>query len=106
MTSDGIVQITIAAITLLGTIITVVIAPLIVAKYSKEKRAEIKEYVDAAVAAADQILKIEDPSGTKRKAFVLQKLNEKGFKINESDLNILIEAAVKQLNIIQNKALE
>ncbi len=99
---NGMVQIILAIIALLGTITTVLIAPWIRAKYSAEKRAEILDYVNAGVLAAEQIFKVSDPTGKLRKAFVLKFLNDKGFKISEDEINILIEAAVKELNLIQN----
>lgn len=103
---NGIVQIILAVIALLGTVITAIVAPYIRAKYSAEKRQEIYEYVEIAVKTAEQILKKHDPDGSKRKEFVLRQLNDKGFKINEDELNMLIEAAVQELNTVVNEALE
>ncbi len=103
---DGVVQIILAIIGLLGTVITAILVPWIKIKYDAEKRAKIYEYVDIAVNAADQILKVEDPTGEKRKQFVVDYLNDKGFKISMKDLDMIIEAAVNQLNIIQKQALE
>ena len=99
---NGMVQIILSVIALLGTITTVLIAPWIRAKYSAEKRAEVMDYVEAGVLAAEQIFKVTDPTGKLRKQFVLKFLNDKGFKISEDEINILIEAAVKELNLIQN----
>ncbi len=103
---NGLVQIILAVIALLGTIITAMVAPYIRTKYSKEKRQEIYEYVDIAVKTAEQILKKHDPNGTLRKEFVLRHLNEKGFKLTEDDLNMMIEAAVLELNMAKQAALE
>ena len=103
---DGVVQIILAIIGLLGTLITAILVPWIKTKYDAEKRAKIYEYVDIAVNAADQILKVEDPTGEKRKQFVVDYLNDKGFKISMKDLDMIIEAAVNQLNMIQKQALE
>ena len=102
---NGIVQIILAVMTLLTTIITVVFGPYMKAKYSEIKRAEIEGFIDKAVKTAEQILKLYDPDGTKRKAFVLEQVNKKGFKITEDELNIIIESAVKDLNIIQDSLL-
>ena len=103
---NGVLQIILAIIALLGTIVTFILAPWIIAKYSTEKRAAVVDYVKAAVFAAEQIFKVSDPTGKLRKDFVLNFLNEKDFKITEDELNILIEAAVKELNLIQKRVLE
>jgi len=103
---NGIVQIILAVIALLVAVITTILAPWIRAKYSAEKRAEINDYIKATVRAADQILKVSDPTGKFRKEFVLNFINRKGFKLTEDELNILIEAAVKELNLIQKRVLE
>lgn len=102
----GLVQIILALIGLLGTAITAIVVPLIKAKYDAEKRAKVYEYIEIAVNAAEQILKVEDPTGQKRKQFVVDYLNDKGLKISVQDLNTMVEAAVNQLNMIQKQALE
>ena len=103
---DGLVQIILALIGLLGTAITAIVVPLIKAKYDAEKRAKVYEYIEIAVNAAEQILKVEDPTGQKRKQFVVDYLNNKGLKVSMQDLNMMIEAAVNQLNMIQKQALD
>ena len=103
---DGMVQIILAIIGLLGTAITAIVVPLIKAKYDAEKRAKVYEYIEIAVNAAEQILKVEDPTGQRRKEFVVDYLNSKGLKISLQDLNMMIEAAVNQMNMIQKGALE
>jgi type II secretory pathway pseudopilin PulG len=103
---SGLVQIILAVIALLGTVLTAIVAPYIRAKYSAEKRAEAYEYVTIAVRAAEQVLKAVDPYGDKRKAYVLTFMEQIGVKVTEDELDIMIEAAVKELNIIVNEALE
>ena len=103
---NGMVQIILAVIALMGTVITAIVVPLIKAKYDAEKRSKVYEYIEIAVNAAEQILKVEDPTGEKRKQFVVDYLNDKGLKISVQDLNMMVEAAVNQLNIIQKQALE
>lgn len=97
---NSMVQIILAVIALLGTIVTVVVAPYINSKYTEAKRNEIYRYAEIAVLAAEQILKIQDPDGSKRKQYVIDFLNSKGFKLNPQELDIIIEAAVKELNFI------
>ena len=96
---NGIIQIILAVIALLGTIMTAVV-PYVKSKYTEAKRNEIYRYVEIAVLAAEQILKIKDPDGSKRKQYVIDFLNSKGFKLSPQELDTIIEAAVKELNFI------
>lgn len=73
--------------------------------YKLIKKYNLDKAIKNAVWAAEQLLKKDDPDGEKRKAFVKEFILDK-FKIDEKELEILIEAYVKQLNIFQNKALE
>ena len=50
------------------------------------------------VRAAEQMLKKDDPDGTKRKEYVIDRLRELGVEIT-NELEALIEAAVYDLNI-------
>lgn len=97
---NGTIQIILAVIALLGTIMTAVVAPYVKSKYTESKRNEIYRYVEIAVLAAEQILKIQDPDGSKRKQYVIDFLNSKGFKLSPQELDTIIEAAVKELNFI------
>ena len=98
---DGTLKIILAVISLLGTIVTVVLVPYIKSKTTEKQRDNIYTLISIAVSAAEQVLKIEDPSGEKRKRYVVEYLNSKGIKISEDDLDVFIEAAVKDLNLIQ-----
>lgn len=69
------------------------------------KKYNLDKIIKDAVWGADQLLKKEDPTGEKRKAFVKKYILDR-FKIDEADLQILMEAYVKQLNIEQKRALE
>lgn len=60
----------------------------------------LEKAIKDAVWAAEQLFKKNDPTGEKRKAFVQEHILER-FKISEEELNILIEAFVKELNLIQ-----
>lgn len=99
-------EIFVALIGLLGAIITGVLIPYIKTKTTTAQRENIYTIVFHAVKAAEQILKKEDPTGEKRKQYVINYLSSKGINLTIEDLNILIEAAVRELNIIQQKALE
>lgn len=80
----------------LAVLIIVPLAYKLLKKYNLEKA--VKE----AVWAAEQLLKKNDPTGEKRKYFVKTYMLDR-FKISEEELDVLIEAAVRQLNIIQKQ---
>ncbi len=80
----------------LAVLIIVPLAYKLLKKYNLEKA--VKE----AVWAAEQLLKKNDPTGEKRKYFVKTYILDR-FKISEEELDVLIEAAVRQLNIIQKQ---
>jgi len=89
-------------IPILGAIITYLIVPLIKQKTTKEQRENIYFWVKVAVQAAEMIYK-EKGQGKLKKEYVVTFLQSKGMNITMQELNVLIEAAVKELNIIQDK---
>lgn len=98
-------EIIVAVIGLLGVIITGVLIPYLRSKTTAEQRNNIYTVVSLAVQAAEQIF-FKPGEGEKKKQFVIDYLYSRGIKLTLEDLNILIEAAVKELNIFQEKALE
>lgn len=98
-------EIIVALIGLLGLIITGVLVPYIRSKTTAKQRDNIYTVVSLAVQAAEQIF-FKPGEGEKKKQFVIDYLSSRGIKLTLEDLNIMIEAAVKELNIFQNKALE
>jgi len=68
--------------------------------YKWIKQYNLEKAIKDAVWGAEQLFKKNDPTGEKRKAFVQEYILER-FKISEEELNILIEAFVKELNLIQ-----
>lgn len=94
-------NIILAVIALLSAIVTGLLTPYIRAKYSQQKVDNIYSWVKRGVQAAEQVLKIVDPTGEKRKEFVITYLNKKGIKITGYDREIFIESAVNELNIEQ-----
>lgn len=98
-------EIIVALIGLLGLIITGVLVPFIRSKTTSEQRDNIYAVVFLAVQAAEQIF-FKPGEGEKKKQFVIDYLSSRGIKLTIEDLNIMIEAAVKELNIFQEKALE
>lgn len=98
-------DIVLAVIGLLSAIVTGILIPYIRSKTTKEKRENIYTIVKFAVQAAEQIF-LRPGEGQKKKQFVIDYLSDRGIKLSMEDLNILIESAVKELNLIQEKALE
>lgn len=89
-------------IPILGAIITYLIVPLVKQKTTKEQRENIYFWVRVAVQAAEMIYK-EKGQGKLKKEYVVTFLQSKGMNITIQELDVLIEAAVKELNIIQDK---
>lgn len=89
--------ITKATIPILGIIITVLIIPFIMQKTTKEQRDSVVSWVRFAVNAAEQM---QDAGLIKitKKNYVLEFIKSKGFDITDQELDVLIEAAVKELN--------
>lgn len=91
-----------AVITLIAAIVTTFLIPWIKSKIDAAKLAQIVEWVGIAVRAAEQIYN-ESGMGEKKKQYVLDFLEDKGFTLDPNSINAMIEAAVKELNIEQNK---
>lgn len=91
-----------AVIALIAAIVTTFLIPWIKSKIDAAKLAQIVEWVGIAVRAAEQIYN-ESGMGEKKKQYVLDFLADKGFTLDPNSINAMIEAAVKELNIEQNK---
>lgn len=91
-----------AVIALIAAIVTTFLIPWIKSKIDAAKIAQIVEWVGIAVRAAEQIYN-ESGMGEKKKQYVLNFLADKGFTLDPNSINAMIEAAVKNLNIEQNK---
>lgn len=94
MSIDIIVKI---IIPILGAVVTYILVPWIKEKTTAEQQKNIKFLVQVAVNAAEQIFE-EAGQGDKKKQYVIDFLNSKGINITEKELDILIEAAVFELN--------
>ena len=84
-----------AIITLLATIITTFVIPLIRKKLSAEKTEELKKWVGVAVKAAEQIY--GSKTGTEKKEYVVAFLASKGIVFDVDEVNAMIEAEVYKL---------
>ena len=91
-------------IPILGTILTYLIVPFIRQKTTKEQRENIYNLVKIAVKAAEQM---HDAGliNIPKKEYVINFLTSKGINITIQDLDVMIEAAVQELNLAK-KALE
>lgn len=66
-------------------------------KFGQDKIDKVGELVNVFVAAAEQLLKQDDPTGEKRKAYVVDQLKALGYEVTEW-INAYIESAVYNLN--------
>ena len=96
-------QIFIALISLAGAILTGVVIPYIRAKTTKQQRDNIYTIIQSAVWAADQMFKASDPTGELRLRWVMNQLEELNLNVTESDLALMVEQAVKELNIAEKE---
>ena len=99
LTNDNVVKVIIALIGLMGSIITYMIIPYFKSKVTKERREDIYFWAKIAVLAAEQ-MKEAGIINVPKKKYVLNYLKKKGFDISESDLDMLIESAVYELNLV------
>ena len=86
-----------AALTIVVFIVGVVLLPLIRQKIGDGNTTELLRWVGIFVSAAEQIFR-ESGMGEQKKAYVLQKLQEKGYNLDLDAVEDMIEAAVLQLN--------
>lgn len=85
----------VALLTLFGAIVTSFLVPWIKSKTNANKQQFINELIKMGVLAAEQIYK--DTNGAKKMEYVINFLKSKGIKIDEDELKVMIEAAVKKL---------
>ena len=85
-------------ISLLMTVITAVLIPWIKAKLTAEQQATLKAIIRSAVYAAEQIYGANG-LGSKKKQFVLDYMEEKGYNIKSQEILVLLENCVKELKI-------
>lgn len=85
-----------AAITLLVAIVTAFVVPWLKNKIGQQNMDEFLAWVNIAVAAAEQLYDSTD--GEKKKQYVLAYLENKGFSVDEEDVDNAIEAAVLELH--------
>lgn len=67
------------------------------AKIGSERTVKVLLLIENFVTAADQLYKIDDPTGAIRKKYVEDQLKQLGYAITD-ELNSFIESAVKKCN--------
>lgn len=87
-------------IPLLGAVVAYVLIPYIKERTTAEQRSAVAYWVQVAVHAAEMIY-TDKGQGRLKKEYVLEFLQAKGLGITAAELDALIEAAVKELNLIQ-----
>jgi hypothetical protein len=91
-----------AIISLAAALITAFLLPWLKAKLTESELVKIQAWVDVAVSAAEGIYKAGN--GEAKKDYVLDFLENKGFSVDENELDKLIEASVyNQLNSLKQK---
>lgn len=104
MSSDLILKILLSILAILSALVSGLLIPYLKTKINTNSRSEIIRLVEIAVTAAEQIFRPEKDGkgrGEEKKEFVINYLYHKGIKLSMEDLDILIEAAVKELNVWQ-----
>lgn len=85
-----------ALIGLCAAVLTAVLIPWLRARYGDVQFNKMLAWVEVAVAAAEQIYTAVD--GDLKKEYVLRFLSQKGYRVDELDIDYAIEAAVLRLH--------
>lgn len=101
----SLVQIMLMVIMLVSALVGAYLIPLIKEKTTKEQREHALLLVDIGVYAAEQIFKGSQMGEIKKEA-VLEFLRSRNIPFNEEDLDIIIEAAVREMNFLYGKLKE
>ena len=103
---EKIFQIILASIPVFGAIITGFIIPFIKEKIGAEELAKYEYWASMAVKCAEMLFKEQGMGGTK-KEYVVNFLNEMFNKnktvITSEQIEVLVESAVKELKLSENK---
>lgn len=84
-------------LSILSILVSGVLIPILKQKYGQQKINNTLDIVKIAVNAAEQIYS-KRGQGDLKKEYVIQYLKDKGIKIKDDELNIMIEACVLELN--------
>lgn len=81
---------------ILAAIFTYIIVPYIKAKLNNERLEKLRVFVKTAVQAAEMIFN-ETGMGKEKKQYVINCLADAGYKLDEEELDLIIESAVLEL---------
>ena len=81
---------------LIVVLLSAFVVPAIKNKVGAQNMDTFLKWVDIAVAAAEQLY--ESAQGEKKKEYVLSYLIEKGYDVDEAELDMAVEAAVNRLH--------
>ena len=102
---EKLLELLVAIISLLSIVITRYVIPFIKANTDSEKLSEYQDWAILAVNAAEMIF-VGQGLGEQKKTYVVEFLtkqfNDKKIVISSQQMEILIEAAVKQLKLEEN----
>lgn len=101
MDKEIVVNIILAVIAFLGSIITGVLVPYIKKSKNKNNMMLLKLIVDTLVTAAEEIF-VGKGKGDEKYRWVYDELVKRYPKIDEKEAKILIESAVNELHNVQN----
>lgn len=85
-----------AVIALVSMLITSVLIPYIKSKLNYSRAESLQKWVKVAVLAAEQLY-ADSGLGERKKEYVLDFLNSKGFVLNAEEIEALIESEVYKL---------
>lgn len=98
--SDATLQIVLALITLMGAIITYLIAPLLKSKLTKEQRDTVLFWTEIAVVAIEKHYEGEIGKGELKKEYVIEFLKntlEIDKYMSEEQLGVIIDTVVEEV---------
>ena len=85
-----------ALVALATAVVSAVLVPWLKAKTSCEHLEDMLRWVELAVAAAEQLY--DSGAGSAKKQYVMNFLGERGYRLDDEDVDIAIEAAVLRLH--------
>ena len=83
-------------IELIVAIASLWLVPWIKARLNAEQVSDMLRWVEIAVSAAEQLF--DAKNGNAKKQYVVSFLEERGYRVDEEELNLAIEAAVLRLH--------
>lgn len=84
------------AIELIVAIASLWLVPWLKAKCNAEQVADMLRWVEIAVSAAEQLY--DAAQGSAKKQYVVSFLEERGYRVDENEVDLAIEAAVLRLH--------